>query len=234
MFSSLDRIDIVLKGKDGRREYVQTDHRTAEEIEQEPELSVLFALVRVLNPKRMQEEESPDPKLAPMEPTVIYSTQHQPPDFLWQAIRAAGGQLTVGRDSQPLPVGEPPVLQEVMQSAFAGLARRVADEHHVELTLAGLEAIEPGLAESAGDPEQDEIAYWSAVMKLGSFAGEVIRTSNGGHWEVSSSGSLPFSLSTTFRGSRATVNPLGKAIKRFANGEEDSVAFLVQTVCSRP
>jgi len=41
MFSSLDSIDIVLKpGTDGRQRYVQTDHRTAEEIEEEPELSV--------------------------------------------------------------------------------------------------------------------------------------------------------------------------------------------------
>jgi hypothetical protein len=35
VFSSLDRADIVLKpGADGRQQYVQTDHRTAEEVEQ--------------------------------------------------------------------------------------------------------------------------------------------------------------------------------------------------------
>ena len=31
-----------------------------------------------------------------------------------------------------------------------------------------------------------------------------------------------FALSTSFRGEPAAVNPLGKAIKRFANGEEDT------------
>ena len=84
MFSSLDRADIVLKaGPDGRQQYVQTDHRTAAEIEQEPDLSVLFTLVRILNPKRMAEAGSP-------EPVVIYSAQERPPEFL---RRARGGGI---------------------------------------------------------------------------------------------------------------------------------------------
>jgi hypothetical protein len=62
VFSSLDRVDIVLKpGPDGRKQFVQTDHRTAQEIEQEPELSVLFALIRILNPRRMADAGSPEP-----------------------------------------------------------------------------------------------------------------------------------------------------------------------------
>jgi hypothetical protein len=227
MFSSLDRIDIVLKEKAGRKQYVQTDHRTAEEIEQEPELSVLFALVRILNPKRMAEEGEP-------EPVVLYSAMNPPPEFLRRAIRAAGGLLTIGRSTDPEPEeGVAPPLEEVIASAFANLARAVATEHGVELTLEGLEAVESALAESAGDPDDDEIAYWSAVMKLGSFGGELIRTTNGGRWEVVDSGSLPFALSTRFRGEEATVNPLGKAIKRFANGEEDSLVALVNVVCNQ-
>lgn len=228
MYSSLDRIDIVLKAKEGRKEYVQTDHRTAEEIEEEPELSTLFALVRVLNPKRMREEGE-------LEPIVTYATQHTPPDFLRRAVRAAGGRLAVGKEARPVEDGgEVPLVEEVIQSAFAGLAQRVAAEHGVALTVAGLETIEPVLAAQAGDPEDDEIAYWSAVMQLGSFAGEVMRASNGGRWQVADGGTIPFALATGFQGSEATVNPLGKAIKRFANGEEDSVANLVRVVQSRP
>lgn len=229
MFSSLDRVDIVLKpGPDGRQRYVQTDHRTAAEIEQEPDLSVLFALVRILHPKRMAEAGSP-------EPVVIYSARERPPAFLRRAIHAAGGRLMIGDDPQPVsePAGPPP-LEEVIESAFANLARAVAAEYRVALTPDGLLTVEPALAELAGDPEDDEVAYWSAVMKLGSFGGEVIRASNGGRWSVTDSGSLPFALSTRFRGEEATVNPLGKAIKRFANGEEDSLVTLVSLIRSQP
>src|SRR5262249_44281881 len=118
--------------------------------------------------------------------------------------------------------------------AFANLARAVAAEHGVELTVEGLEIVERALAETAGDPEEDEIAYWSAVMKLGSFGGEVIRASNGGRWLVVATGSLPLALTTTFQGEEATVNPLGKAIKRFANGEGDSLVALVNVIRSQP
>jgi len=54
MYSSLDRVDILLApDADGHPRYVQTDHRTAEEVEEEPALSILFAVVRLLNPRRM-------------------------------------------------------------------------------------------------------------------------------------------------------------------------------------
>jgi len=58
----------------------------------------------------------------------------------------------------------------------------------------------------------------------------LIRASNGGRWTITDSGSLPFALTTRFRGEEATVNPLGKAIKRFTNGEEDSLVALVNVI----
>jgi hypothetical protein len=229
VFSSLDRVDIVLgPGPDGRPQYVQTDHRTAEEIEREPELSALFALVRVLNPKRMAEAGSP-------EPVVIYAAQERLPAFLRRAIHAAGGRLVIGDILQPeADEDEPAALEKVVESVFTNLARAVAAEHETSLTLDGLQEVERALAEVAGDPEEDEVAYWSAVVKLGCFGGEVIRSSNGGRWKVTDSGSLPFALSTRFRGAEATVNPFGKAIKRFASGEEDSLVALANLVRSQP
>src|SRR5262249_33669450 len=156
------------------------------------------------------------------EPVVLYEALHQPPEFLLRAIRAAGGTLSVGRTPQPVPdeAGGPP-LETIVESAFTDLARRGAAGYGVELNSTGAEVVERTLAETAADPEEDEFAYWSAVLKLGAFAGELIRASNGGRWVVVDTGSLPFALSTTYQGSEATVNPLGKAVKRFANGEGD-------------
>jgi hypothetical protein len=216
----------VAKAKDGREQFIQTDHRTAEEIRLAPELSVLFALVRILNPKRSVKPEAP-------EPAVLYLCQNRPPDFLQGAIRAAGAQLIVDGDGQPLPAAGPaPGLEEVLEPAFRGLAQRTAAEHDVELTVKGLERVEAATAAAAGTPEQDEIRYWSAVMKLAAFGGEVLRAGNGGQWRVVNSGSLPFALFTTFRGEEATVNLLGKAIKRFANGEGDSLVTMVAMIRS--
>jgi hypothetical protein len=227
MYSSLDRADIVVGGKDGRKQYVQTDHRSAAEIEAEPELSVVFALVRVLNPKRMREDGGP-------EPVVVYSAAGEPPAFLRRAIRAAGGLITIGQAVEPEADEDVyPPLEEVVAGAFADLARAVAAEFKVGLTADGVEAVEEAIAEGAPDPEDDEVRYWSAVVKLGALAGEAIRASNGGAWRVVDSGTLPFALVTTFEGGEGVVNPLGKAIKLFENGPEDSVAALVGLVCRR-
>ncbi len=229
MYSSLDRVDIVLKpGPDGRQPFVQTDHRTNSEIERERDLSIVFALIRILNPKRMREEGSP-------EPIVMYMCQERPPEFLAQAINAAGGVLVIGPNlEQQIKPEQPLPLEGIIESAFSGLARAVAAEYGVPQTVEGLEMLEPKLAASAGDPETDETAYWSAAVKLGCFGGELIRTSNVGEWLAVASGSLPFALSVGFRGESATVNPLGKAIKRFANGEEDSMVTLVQLIQREP
>lgn len=107
MFSSLDRADIQLEaGPDGQQRFVQTDHRRAAEIEQEPELSIIFALVRIMNPKRIAEAGSP-------EPIVFYSAQELPPEFLSQAIHAAGaGCSSAIKSSQRLRAQNRPDWRE--------------------------------------------------------------------------------------------------------------------------
>lgn len=229
MFSSLDRVDIVLKADaEGRQRFVQTDHRTADEVSAEPELSALFALIRVLAPRRLAAAGS-------LAPTVCYSSRERPPEFLRRVIAAAGGQLLVGDDIRPEPFdGEPPPLDEVVQATCAELARATAAEFGVSATTAGLADVETRLAAEAGDPEESEIEYWSAVLKLGTFGGEIIRAGNGGRWQVLDLESLPLALATRFRGEEAIVNPLGKAIKRFDNGPEDSLVALVGLVLAEP
>jgi hypothetical protein len=261
MFASLDRIDVVVE-RDGRMEHWQTDHRTAEEIEQQRALSILFALARVLNARRGREAGEP-------EPVVVYSAVHPPPEFFLHALRVAGALLTIGDELEPKPIPGPraetkpeqrrsflgralravgiggsgparsaegtSALDDVVQDAFRGLARETAAEHGVGLTLDGLRTVEDALAKDSDRYEDDEAAYWSAVFKLGSFGGELIRASGGGRWVQVERGRLPFALSTRFRGDpRATVNPLGKAIKRFADGEGDSLVGLVGVVRGSP
>lgn len=225
MYSSLDRIDIVTQTPDGEEQYIQTDHRSVEEIEADRELSVVFAIIRVLNPKRGVKEE----KLAS---TVVYGVlEGEPPEFLRRAIRAAGGLIRVGKGTEPEPdTGERPPLAEVIAAAFADLGQVVAAEFGVEFTENGVKTVEQSLSETVADQEEDEINYWSAVVKLGAFAGEVLRMLHGGHWEFVETGTLPFGLVATYKGRTATVDTLGKAIKLFRNGPEDSVAALIRMV----
>jgi hypothetical protein len=257
MYSSLERVDLVSTTPDGQRQYRQTDHRTAAQVEEEPALSVLFAIVRILGAVQLARQE-PDDNWA-----VIYTAAHPPPEFLRQAVQAAGGLVSVGRElrlesgekrgtflgkalrtvgalfggrkAEPAPsAGETPTLDAIIQRAFADLAREVAAEHGVGLDVDGLRVVEDALAARELDPDADEIAYWTAVFQLGAFGGEVLRGSNGGRWVQAEMGSLPLALSTRYGGKDATVNPLGKAIKRFSGGEGDRVASLVDVIRGNP
>ena len=226
MFSSLDRADISLAPTSaGNPQFVQTDHRSPEEIRENPELSAVMALVRIVNPKRVFEDGAP-------EPIVIYMCDQDPPLFLKQIISAAGATLAFGGDISPqsLPAAEP--LGRVLNDAMHELSSAVIKEYSIELNESAVSNLEQSLSPPAA--ESDEFLYWSAVLKLGAVGGELIKQTNGGEWAITDTGSLPFALATNYNGESATVNPLGKAIKYFNNGEEDSLVSLISVLKANP
>jgi hypothetical protein len=227
MYASLDRIDLISTGEDGRPWYIQTDHRSAEEIAQTAELSTIFALLRILNAQRMAESRDEQARIS-------YVLSSPPPAFFIPVIAAAGAQAQIGLGEPEAPPAEVPALDELLQEAFAALAERTAADHRVPLSMDGLAALELELTAEPLDAEEDTIGYWTTVVALGALAGEVMRTANGGHWAAGGRGTLPIILSTRFNGEDATVNPLGKAIKLLANGEEDSLVPLARLIISQP
>src|SRR6476469_9870935 len=87
MYSSIQKIDVMTENADGAT-LVQTDHRRADEIEDTAELSVLFAIARIVNARHIA--ASKKLKVADVVYTAIIDT---PPQFLLDAIGAAGGVL---------------------------------------------------------------------------------------------------------------------------------------------
>ncbi|HEY0132988.1 MAG TPA: hypothetical protein VGB85_02875, partial [Nannocystis sp.] len=133
VFSSLDRVDLVYTGPDGRVRWLQSDHRRPAQIESEAELSLIFALLRLTDPRRDFPEGEPSPVLE-------YRCQHMPPAFLRAAIAAAGAELVV---DGPVPfedVAPDPAL--LLRLGLAALADRVARERELACDLAGLEQLE--------------------------------------------------------------------------------------------
>jgi len=218
VFSSLDRVDIVYTDLEGRSHWLQSDHRSPEAIEAEAELSLLFALIRVLNPARDFPDDEP-------EPVLEYRCQHLPPAFLRAAVASGGAQLVV---DEVIPYDEEAPDPEVLADlGFAALAARVLAEWGLACDLSSLQQIEqqqPRLAR-----EDDEIAYWRDVVTLAAIAAEVLRAQAGGRWALHpSAGTLPFVFLLGPESSPIVVNPLGKAIKLLDNGaESDSLSALV-------
>ena len=86
MYASLDRIDVISMGEDGRPWYIQTDHRSADEIAQAPELSTIFAVLRILNAQRLADSRGEQARIS-------YVLSSPPPAFFIPVIAAAGGEL---------------------------------------------------------------------------------------------------------------------------------------------
>jgi hypothetical protein len=227
MYASLDRIDVISTGEDGQPWYLQTDHRSAAEIAQAAELSTIFAVLRILNAQRLAESRGEEARIS-------YVLSSPPPAFLIAVIAAAGGQAQLDLATPAALPAEIPALDGLLQDAFAALAERTAADHAVSVSPAGLATVEQALTAESIDAEEDTIGYWTTVVTLGALAGEVMRAANGGQWVTGGQGTLPVVLSTRFNGEEATVNPLGKAIKRLANGEEDSLVALARLIISQP
>jgi len=214
----------------GGQRMVQTDHREAAEIEAEPEVSVLFALTRVLNARKVASRRPADV------PTAIQCMHlHPPPPFLQQVIASAGGAVIVDEDTVLPFDGERRDPGELADAAFRALAERVQRTRSVNASTAPIDeallaAIEAELDdEGAPDREEDEIAYWTRVVELAAVGGELLRARTGGRWIVDPENYADVPFVFTY-GAGGIVNVANKAKKRVDLGPSESVAQLLRIV----
>lgn len=230
MYSSLDQIDIITKDANGNEHYIQTDHRDSQEIEEQPEISLLFAIVRMLNPLRLKATG-----------IVEYRAKTMPPLFLQEAIAAAGGILFVGiHDAKQIPYKQTARdLEELVNEAFHQLAQKTLSHFALPLVpeLTSLEKLEQQIEEEGMlDKEEEIIKYWETVFQLSAVGGEILREKSKGTWQAGADpklSSLPLVFLGMWEGQEAKINLLGKAIKFLENGEEDSVSTLVSVALSK-
>jgi len=218
MYSSLDKIDLLAEEPAGAL-VAQTDHRSREEIEAEPELSTLFAMIRVLGPRQMMAREQ-RPLAA-----IVYVAFAEPPGFLIDALASVGAALEVmpGRERRSLAAGgEAP--EAIVDRAFAALAQRVCRRVGISDPAAALRVLE---GESLADPvdrEEDELGYWTRVLELTALVVTVIRARHKGEWVITDQSDVPFGLSL---GDGQLVLPGNRAQRFLEDGENESMFLLV-------
>lgn len=226
MYSSLDKIDAVVKAP---LRYVQTDHRTADEIAATPEVTTLFALTRILNPRAYGESQG-------LRPTILYVTEHGDlPACLRDVLAATGATHQVGGQGTPrtYPEGDA-TASELADRAFRGLAARVARRVGLTDQATVLRALE---AETLAEPPRqadDEAGYWTRVLELAAVTCEVMRARSGGAWEVQHHADLPFGFVTAPGGTPGMAGRAGgvvlatnRAHRFIADGQDESMFLLL-------
>jgi hypothetical protein len=222
MYSSLDRVDIIVEGDTGPCA-VQTDHRPTDEIEATPEISTLFALVRVLNARRIATDDGRDIE------TVVYTALGEPPPFLVDALASVDATLErpPARERRRLgPSSRPP--EAFAEDAFAALAAKV--QRRVGLTdpAAALHALEAEVTAEPPDREDDEIGYWTRVLELAAMAVAVIRTQHPGRWTIVDQGDVP--LGFALEADEGVVLPTNRAQRLIEDGEGETMFLLVGSI----
>jgi hypothetical protein len=221
MYSSLDKIDIVAQAPDGTRLFVQTDHRAPAEIDDEPELSVVFALSRILNPRRMESAA-----------IVRYAAIGGVHPTIARVVASTGAVLEVAGEPVDLSDVERNAPEDLADAAFAGLGRRVLERHGLACDEAGLAAFERRIA-GAPTAEEDEIGWWTAVVELAAVTGEVMRALHGGRWITDDNGyaDLPFMFKSASGDLRSNV--IDKARRFLVHGDGQSPRQLLRAMEDR-
>lgn len=213
MYSSLRKIDIVAADPAGTKLLVQTDHRGADEVDSEADLSVIFALTRILLPQQSTHGEG-----AVVRYTIL-GTAHP---RLVEVAASTGATLEASGASVDLSRAPRRAPEALADEAFAGLARVVLAREGLALDDAGLAALEASLA-GAPTEEEDEIAYWTAVTELAAVTGELIRKQHGGQWApVPPKTGMTVDIPFLFQVGDSYSNPVGKAVKFLMYGEAES------------
>jgi hypothetical protein len=217
VYCSIDKIDLAAQ-VDGKPVAVQTDHRSCEEIEAEPEISVLFAMARILNARTHLVDAGHDGA------SVHYAVDEEPPALLREAIAAVGGMLERNKKIESLGAANEHLASELADRSFAALAHRVklrVGSRDVAIALRMLED-----QTFANPPRRDdEPAYWQRVLELAALAGELLRAKYPGRWIQTDRSLVPFGFQV--QSGAAVMFPTNRAQRVIEDGPDESLFKLL-------
>ncbi|MEO8698842.1 MAG: hypothetical protein ABI867_02330 [Kofleriaceae bacterium] len=218
MYCSLDKIDLAAM-VDGRQVAMQTDHRSADEIEAEPELSALFAMTRVLNARSHSADDTPN--------IVHYIVSTEPPELLREALTAVGATLD-RREAGTEPLGEASEerVGEIADRCFRKLALRAAARIGSRDLAIALRMLED---QTFADPPErtDEFAYWQRVLELAALTGELLRAKFPGRWVQTDRALVPFGFSLACGTGSTILFPTNRAQRVVEDGADESLFKLL-------
>ncbi|HEY1547120.1 MAG TPA: hypothetical protein VGG28_04845 [Kofleriaceae bacterium] len=222
MYCSIDKIDLAAE-IDGKPIALQTDHRTRDEIEAEPELSALFAMARIVN-ARAQLADDGHPSA-----DVHYVVLEAPPELLREALRAAGGTIErTDRNSalESLGAADEREVGEIADRCMITLARRAATRVGSRDLAMALRMLEDQTLANPPERDRDEEAYWVRVIELAALTGELLRAKYQGHWIQTDRAMVPFAFQIASADS-AVMFPTNRAQRLIEDGAAESLFKLL-------
>lgn len=215
VFCALDKIDLAAT-VEGRQVAVQIDHRSSDEIEDNIEMSVLFAMTRVINARQ--------------DCAHVHFVVAGPPPALSEALDAVGAVVSEAATRLTGTTAPPPseeLAGEIADRHFRGLALRVAAQvgtRDVAMALRMLEDQTLADPPSRDDPQR----YWRRVLELAALTGELLRAKFHGRWIQTDRALVPFGFELDGATAGSTVLfPTNRAQRLIEDGRDESLFKLL-------
>ncbi|HET9620422.1 MAG TPA: hypothetical protein VFP84_03570 [Kofleriaceae bacterium] len=216
MWARLHKIDRIRPQPGGGAIVLVEDERSAPVMSRVPAMSILIAIARVLNARRVLETRYAG------KGEVRYATNASLPSFLFDAIvRAGAGTSDRSGDVLHAPA-QPGAVAAIVDVAFLELAHHVRGNANASDMAGALRAVEANRRKAPLD--RDSPLYWPAVFELAALAGELSRP-RGGRWIETRDMPVPFAIKLA-SGDLAVPSKLAQ---RIVEGEtvEESLAETV-------
>ena len=186
MWARVHKVDRVKPHAKGAIVLVE-DERSAAAMARVPPLSILIAVARVLDARRLLEAKYGGTG------EVRYAAAATPPPFLSEAIARAGATISDRTGERVIAPAAPAGLASVIDTAFADLAYHTRTSMQAADLPSALRALEDRVRKAPPDRDGNPAAYWTAVFELASLAGELSRA-RGGRWVETKDVPVPFAI----------------------------------------
>jgi hypothetical protein len=183
-WADLDKIAVKPR-PDGGATLVIRDDRPLDKIFETKHLSIIIAIARVTRARHALAEKYGG------RGAVVYVVSRRPPDFLLDAITAAGGIAFHGTREHSAASPLPTTLQ--LDATFSDLGSQVRRRLGAKSFLAALESLEWELRRKLPD-RADPAAWWTATVELAALTGECMREKRAARWTEAPSERFPLGL----------------------------------------
>jgi hypothetical protein len=190
VWARVHKIDRIKPQPDGSAIVVLEDERNATAMARIPGLSIVIAVARVLNARRLIDSKFNG------KGEVRYASAANLPAALGEAITRAGGVITDSTAERVKVPASPASVSAVVDHAMSELAHSLRTNMNASTIKEALDKIEAQRKKAPLDRETNPAAFWTAVFELSALGGELSRSA-GGMWIETKDVPVPFAIKVT-------------------------------------
>ncbi len=215
MWARVHKVDRIRPQPNGGAIVLVEDERTQAGMARVPGLSVIVAVARILNARKVLDAKYNG------KGEIRYASNATLPPALFDAVLRAGAGVSDRTGENLLCPGTPAGVGAVVDTAFSELAHWTRGNVGVADLATALKKVEATRRKTAID--RDNELYWPAVFELASLAGELSRP-RGGRWIETQDMPVPFAIKFTEGAELAKPVTLAQRIVEGGSTDDETLA----------